>query len=338
VKCSSVQEILNAKSVDDLFTNDLIICRGEYRSYLKKFHPDYHNGEKLYQDATTKIVQLYEKATELISKGDWEEYNVVRFSKPNGKTLVVNYLKEYPFELGIMYLCNNHVVFAVDNKHKKYALNYISNYHDFVKSPELLSRLGYALPKVQQNFQSKEKYIIIIDRLNKCVPLCEVLANFGGTIPAVNEAWITTRLMDLCCYLSCTGKVHNGICMENLFVDIEKHGVMLYGGWWYTRPQGEKLIGICADVYNNMPLSARTSKTATTQTDIECVKALTIQLLGAKSRVYDNSIPKAILEWTKSPSNIDVISQYSDWEKALNKAFKKRKFVKINPDKAKINI
>lgn len=338
MKCSNVQDILNAKSVDDLFTNDVTICRCEYRSYLKLFHPDYHNGEKAYQEATTKIVQMYEKATQLLSEGSWDEYNVVRFLKPNTKTLVVTYIKEYAFELGKMYLCNNHVVFAIDNKNKKYADNYIASYQDFAKFPALTNQVSYALPKIKQHFQSKEQYVIIIERKNKCVPLSEVFANYSGIIPSVNEAWITTRLMNLCCYLSYTGKVHNGICLDNLFVDIEKHGVMLYGGWWYTRPHGEKLIGTCADVYNNMPISVKREKLSTTQTDIECVKALTAKLLGAKSRIYDKNIPAPILKWIKSPSNVDVVGQYAAWEQAMNDTFGKRKFVKIDSDKAKINI
>ena len=92
MKCKTVDDVLKASSVDDVFTNDPAILKAEYREYLKAFHPDFHNGEMTYQEVTSKIVMLYEKATDLIARGKWDETNKVRLLKPNGKTLIVSYL------------------------------------------------------------------------------------------------------------------------------------------------------------------------------------------------------------------------------------------------------
>ena len=127
------------------------------------FHPDFHNGEMTYQEVTSKIVMLYEKATDLISRGTWEESNKIRLNKPNGKTLIVSYLKEYSFELGKMYLCNNHIVYVIPRQHKKYYDNYISSIR-FSCPRDMMQSVDYALPHIVQNFHFLRYGIISIIR------------------------------------------------------------------------------------------------------------------------------------------------------------------------------
>ena len=61
MKCKTVDDVLKAMSVDDVFTNNPSILKAEYREYLKMFHPDFHNGEMTYQEVTSKIVMLMNK-------------------------------------------------------------------------------------------------------------------------------------------------------------------------------------------------------------------------------------------------------------------------------------
>lgn len=337
MKCSTVDDILKASSVDDIFTNDKRVIKTEYREYLKKFHPDFHNGEMTYQEVTSKIVMFYEKAIELIDRGSWEESNKVRLAKPNGRTLIVTYIKAYDFELGRMYLCNNHVVYVIDRKHKKYYDNYISSVR-FTAPKEIMDNIGYALPHIVQNFENDENCVIIIKRESNCVPLIEVWNNFNHRIPAKQCAWIISRLLNLSCFLSFCDLVHNGIDINSCFVDINKHGLMLYGGWWYARPVGEKMIGTSTEVYEVMPLSAKRSKKSKKSVDMECIKMLGIKLMGCVSKISDSLVPDSIMAWMRTGSGECPTTEMARWEMSLSSAYGKPSFTKMNPEMGKINL
>lgn len=337
MKCGKVEQIIACRSVDDLFTNNLQICKSEYREYLKLFHPDFHNGERIYQEATSKIVMMYERAKILIESGKWEESNKIRINKPNGKTLIVSYIKEYSFELGKMFLCNRHVVYLIEKKYKKYYDNYISA-TNFSCSQDIMNMIGYSLPNVVSRFVNDEYCVVIIERKNSCVPLYEVLRNYNGKIPVEHSAWIISRLLGIACFLSYNEIVHNGIDLNSCFLDTEKHGVMLYGGWWYTRPVSEKMIGTSSDVYSVMPLIAKRNKKSKKSTDMECIKMLGIRMLGCASKISDSSVPSQVMSWLRSGSSEFPIEEMKRWESAIVDAFGKRKFIKMNPEMAKINI
>lgn len=337
MKCKTVDDVLKAGSVDDIFTNDAAVCKAEYREYLKEFHPDFHDGEMTYQEVTSKIVMMYERAVDLISKGKWEESNKIRLSKPNGKTLIVTYLKEYDFELGRMYLCNSHVVYVIDRKYKKYYDNYIES-TKFSCPNDMMDSIGYALPHIVQHFDNNDECVIIVKRMAKCVPLVEVWNNFKGKIPAKHAAWMISRLLNLACFLSYNNIVHNGIDINSCFVDIEKHGIMLYGGWWYTRETDAKMIGVSSDVYDVMPPSAKRNKKSKKSTDMECIKMLGIKLMGCTSKISDYAVPSQIMCWLRTGSGEYPPTEMKRWEMALDAAFGKRTFIKMNPEMGKIKL
>lgn len=337
MKCKTVDDVLKAMSVDDVFTNNPSILKAEYREYLKMFHPDFHNGEMTYQEATSKIVMLYEKATDLIARGAWEESNKIRLSKPNGKTLVVSYLKEYSFELGKMYLCNNHIVYVIPRQHKKYYDNYVTSIR-FSCPRDMMQSIDYALPHIVQNFENNDECVIIIKREYGCVPLSEVWSNFNGRIPIKHTAWMISRLLNLACFLSYNNIVHNGIDINSCFVDIARHGIMLYGGWWYTRPVDTKMIGVSSEVYDVMPPSAKRNKKSKKSTDMECVKMLGIKLLGCTSKISDATVPSQIMTWLRTGSGEYPPTEMKRWEMSLEAAFGKRTFTKMNPEMGKIKL
>ena len=290
-----------------------------------------------FQEVTSKIVMMYERAVDLISKGKWEESNKIRLSKPNGKTLVVTYLKEYDFELGKMYLCNSHVVYVIDRKYKKYYDNYIES-TKFSCPNDMMDSIGYALPHIVQHFDNNNECVIIIKRMARCVPLVEVWNNFKGKIPAKHAAWMISRLLNLACFLSYNNIVHNGIDINSCFVDIEKHGIMLYGGWWYTRETDAKMIGVSSDVYDVMPPSAKRNKKSKKSTDMECIKMLGIKLMGCTSKISDYAVPSQIMCWLRTGSGEYPPTEMKRWEMALDAAFGKRTFIKMNPEMGKIKL
>lgn len=64
-------ELLLIEKVGDLFSNDAELCKAEYRSLVKKWHPDINVGDT--SKTMEKINELYRRALQLISEGKWEK-------------------------------------------------------------------------------------------------------------------------------------------------------------------------------------------------------------------------------------------------------------------------
>ncbi len=62
-----------------------------------------------------------------------------------------------------------------------------------------------------------------------------------------HTAWVISRLENLCCLLSYSGIVLNGLTLDNLFVEPATHQIYLYGGWWFAGYQNGTMSGISAD-------------------------------------------------------------------------------------------
>ena len=102
----TVVDILNAKEPGDVYScfTDKNAIKKEYIKLLKEFHPDKHGGLDMYNEATIKITELYEKALVLIEKGLWKKENALMLKGADGKTYSLKYDTFHDFGLGTLYI------------------------------------------------------------------------------------------------------------------------------------------------------------------------------------------------------------------------------------------
>lgn len=321
----NLDEILRATCVGEIFTKEDI--KEQYHEYLKEYHPDLHNGDERYSEATQKIIKFYDKATELLKEGKWEEKDTIYIKMPNGKTIVARYSFKQDFEMGTMYVCRTKVIYVINEENKKFFDNIKIDSFLSGLNPSLKENFNIFIPKILYKFKSENKYVVVFEKNYDLIPLSAFIDFFNGKIPDKQAAWIITKLSNLCCLFKVSKFVHCGIDMNSIFVSPEMHSVVIFGGWWYSKSVGDKLIGTSSFVFNCMPIYSKTKKEAREDIDLQSVKKI-----GKTICEWNTNLPKPFKDWLNSGSSTNGILEYGNWEKTLKDSYGERKFIKVNFD------
>jgi len=335
VNVYNADDILKVKKCGDLFTNNSDTMKKEYRLLVKMWHPDV-NKDVSANLVMRHITELYEQGDTLIKKHEWEISNQVIFLTDDNKNITINFQVEKSFELGKYFVCSDKVVYVIDMNQKSYVDNATNIINSFEFADDKMeSEMQKFLPKITNYHITKDnKYILVeIAKTSDMLPLSEILTHYMGNIPHSHVAWIISRLNNILCYLQWSGMALNGISLDTCFISPMYHTVVVYGGWWYAKPLGEKLSSVSLDVYTAMPFSAKSKKISCMLTDIECVKSLGKLLLGCKSGYgIEKEAPIPFAKYLSKTNSKTNFENYDEWTKVLMDSYGERKFVKMNVD------
>ena len=308
----------------DFFKNDASEIGFTYKKLCKKIHPDACKDPRA-SDAFARLQVFYNEAADAIAKGTWAGLNYVEFKTKTGKTLQIRYSYRREFELGEYLVCDRNIIYIFDFSKKKYYNNYINQIKKLnFADKEMENMFKPLLPNLVSEHDTATQHIIVLSKTADVFPLRCVLDNFyNGKIPDTHLAWMMSRLMNIACYFKYSNIVSNGICVDNLFVSLQYHTILIPGGWWYTTPSGDKMIGTTAGIYNIMPPKVKADKTSSSITDIESIKAFGRQYLA-------DTAPQAFKDFVNSGSGEDSFIEMEKWDKALIDSFGKRRFIKID--------
>lgn len=319
------EEILSIEKCGDLFSNDIDKCKEEYKILSKQWHPDRNIDDT--SDVFIKITKLYKRAVNMIKSGTWEKTNYIEIKTNSSKTLAINYLSSFKFEIGMCYVCKENIIYVFDEDKEKYYFNALKRIESIKYSDKKMEKnFSKLMPKVHSTYKTLEgRCCLVLSKPKDVVLLKDVFEYFEGSIDDKHVAWIISRLINIACFLKTNNIVHNGININNCFVSLENHLVYLFGGWWYATKEDEKMFGTTKEIFNVMPISSKQSKKSNSATDIELIKLLGRYLLGEKN----SKVPKEVTEFLNSGSSENPFKEFKKWDNSLIKAYKKRKFIKI---------
>jgi hypothetical protein len=319
------KEIVALKKCGDLFSNDSIKAKDEYRRLAKLYHPDVSMIDGA-NEAFTRITELYNEAQQLFSTGRWEQSNYILLTDIKGNKHSVSFLKEDGFELGNQYICRDSVWYVFDKQNKRFYDNACTKLRSLkYKNSEMEKEISRFIPKIQNNFQSNdEKYVLQIQKSEDMFSLDDVNKHFSGSIFDRHVAWIISRLSNVCCFIDYCGLSHNGISIKNCFVSPKFHTVILVGGWWYCVNINSKMIGTQKQIYDVMPVKVKTDKIGSIITDLESVKMI------GKELTKTQSISKDFKKWLDGGSSDSAQKEFAKWDAALDKSYGVRKFIKLD--------
>ncbi len=322
----SVEQIVNATSCEDIFVNDKVKTKNLFKELAKVYHPDVSNvvNADVY---FAKISELYNEALEKIEKGIWFEKDVLILESTAGKKVKFKYLGKYTFELGFFYIGRKHIVYILERKNKKFldnALNVLKNLR--YANAEMEKEFKRYFPQIEDTFELQTGEYCLVLKKDETDFLLSDLDNLyksqGSALDDKHCAWVMSRLSNITCFLKYNNLVHNGISLTNCFVSPKFHTILLLGGWWYTVPEGEKMIGTQKSVYDVMPVKEKSEKISTFKTDLECVKQIGRQL--------NKSLPKQFSDWVNKAACDDAYKEFENWNKALNDSYGERKFIVLD--------
>lgn len=329
----TAEQILKAKCPGDIFPNDLSKCKHLFRELTKKFHPDVYKAKNA-EDVFQKINELYDKAQQEIEEDTWTKTNFIRLSTIKGRRLDITYKYRRVFELGEYLVCNSVIVYVLNKGNDKYADNALKMINSLEFRNGKMEELKNFFPKIRSEHTLKDgRRCLVIEKSMDMYPLRAIYDYYNEKIYDKHVAWIINRLSNLACYLQFSNLTHNAINLDNCFISPTKHAVAIYGGWWYSVNEGEKMIGTTTDIFNVMPITSKNSKLSNITTDLEAIKLLGRQLLGEsqpRKLMLDKAIPEPLLQFMTDGSDKSAFDEFSKYNKLLDDAYGKRVFIQMD--------
>lgn len=314
--------VLQSQFCGDLFPRDRVAAREKYHEYAKRIHPDVCHDPSA-EEAMNKLTRLYQEALRCLDDNTWQMRDVDFLTTQNGGSLSVAYLIKTPFEQGVRYVCKTSVLWLFADpacaSRFQQGVSRIS-YRD----SKMSGQFKPFMPQITKTFSLQDgSFAIVVAKTPDQYPLDLVLQNAPEAITDRHLAWVTSRLCNLCCFLSFNQLSHNGLTPPNLFLSAKDHTLSILGGWQYAAAFGKKMKGVPRAVYDIMPLPVKASKTGSPLTDLESVK-----LIG-RTVGKTAALPKPLASFYQSGSSPSAVQEFNKWSRTLDQAYGKRMFVPL---------
>lgn len=197
VDINNPKEILAAVKCGDIYSNDPLKAKQEYRLLVQKYHPD-RNKEDMSEDIFRKIRDLYAQAEIMLASGQWEESNVIEFKSKEGKHKRLKYIKEFLFELGMQYVASSVVVYVLEAEHKRYFNNAIQRISSLIyENKAMEAEFKRYFPELIDKFETVEgKWVLAIKKSKDLVRLQDLFNYYRGRIEQKHVAGHTVVKSD----------------------------------------------------------------------------------------------------------------------------------------------
>lgn len=337
----TTSEILKMEEPGELFSDNIKTIKDEYVELAKIYHPDRNKNSELANDVMAKIGEYYTKCLEMIDSGIYIKPGSIKLKSKDGKLYEVKYRISHSFELGTIYVGNTVVLYLINNEYKNLFENLSGIEKRFTFADEKMkSEFERYLPRVIGKFETLDsRFGIVVKKTPDMLTLKDVLNYYDGKMPVRHVAWIISSLMNLVCYINYTGMSHNSISLDTYFISPKLHSGSLLGGWWYSVPLGDKMLGVTEKTYSIMPPQVKSKKNGDILTDLESIRLIGRELLGDRNgtRLLESSdVPDPMVSWLRSVASGKASEEYSKWSDILYQSFGKRKFVKMEFDEDKL--
>lgn len=331
----TIQEILNASSVQDLFgTDNVRVARTKYRRMMRTVHPDMFvdtHDKKVAQEAFSKLTLFWETLNghgkRKVSDFSNVDYTVVKTKKHEYK---ITPLRENPvfqvslgeydagFKQAEVYIAKNvNDSDLVDNAVaalKKIDSEVPADFRVFF--PTLIEKFNYVdTQKVSHPAYSLEYF-------SDFYTISEILQKYPNGLPPRQVAWIFRRMLVSVGNAHDLGLLHGAAGPDAFFVHPAYHGVVL-NNWEYSQPLGDSLIAIPESLRSWYPDEVFQKKAMDHRLDIAFVAKTGEKLLGT----HDFKPFKAFFkgcQLSSVPSAADLLGEF---DQLMDNLFGPRKYV-----------
>lgn len=316
-----------------LFERDDV--EGQFKRLMKSWHPDVCRHPDA-QAVTSKINQLHALAQSRIDDGSWDGRMVLTLHGTDGKKRRVRYRAHHTFELGDLYYGDKCVAYVVSREHSglyRSGVSTITTLH--FADDKMRDEVGKLLPHTISSFDTREgNHALILEKRERVYTLFDLLGAMGR-VPPEHAAWITSCLLNICCYLEWAGTSHGDISLDTVFVEPSTHSAYLLGGWWYAHPHGQELTHLPVRSVRLAPRRVLTEKRIEDSTlDLTLVKMIGRELLGFPTGQNPPvGTPTAMVDFLRQPPMSSARAEYRFWrETILPASFDTRRYVELDID------
>lgn len=337
IKQLSADQILDFKTPEQLFSKENI--EHEWKILRSLWHPD--KNKQLDAEQVFKYLQeLYNDANKLISNNIWKGAADIEIISSDGTKFIIRYKKMHIFELGMMCISSTKICFIIKPEYEKLFDNGIRTIQNQIKYPaqKFKDEFERYMPKIVKVLKNTNVgHVLVLEKTPDLILLHDLLDYTGRQLPSRHTAWIISSLCNLLCFFELIKIVHLGLSEYTLFISPKHHSICIYGGWWYAKENESKMLAIPSTLATILPSNIFVDKLAKFKYDRQLVKAIGLLSLGDKmmtgsSLLKNPDIPKPMLDFFRSQSNITSFEMYEQWSKVLDASFGKRTFVNLDVD------
>lgn len=189
------------------------------------------------------------------------------------------------------------------------------------------------LPRPAERLECEQGWVFVEHKAADELLLADLLA--AGPIDPRHAAWMATRLVNLACWLQWSGIAHGAISPEALLVSPARHSIALTGPFLCAGRFGTAPAALPERTLDAAPGYAAPGAVLDAQLDPELVRLTLREALGdpAGTRLAaDPSFPKAFANWLLMPAAGGAQGDFPAWERARERSFGKRRFVRWDVD------
>lgn len=295
------QKISDAKHPEDIFgsldgfEDPMKAVLSTYRRFSKLTHPDLNQGNSSAHEAFIKLTRFWEDAKTKIQSGTYGEI------PPEPKVTIRTNLREYEiFEtINQTDFCNIHsakykeggldvpVIFKiakspVDNEfveNETKALRKLAEADGFDKFHPYFPSLADSFI-FEDNHRIRKSINVFAKKPDEFFSFAEVKSAYPNGIDPKDMAWIFRRVLVGLGFAHKNNVIHGAVLPENLFIQPEKHGLII-NEWSYsvTEPKGH-LLAISGDFENWYPQEVLKKEPVTPGLDIYLASKNMVNLLN----------------------------------------------------------
>ena len=315
----------------------------EIRALNMLWHPD----RCKHPDATIvfqRIKYLEKEAESRMANNTWDGPAKLNIKSTDGKSeFNFKYRRVMTIDIGKMYVGTEYLAYVVDPANEDLFRNGIKMIESIKYPAEKFEKqFKRQMPNIVKVINAEIGFVVVMKKTAELVLLKDLLDYLpNNKMDPKHMAWIMSTLCNMACFLQMNNIAHCAITPSNIWISPEHHSGVLLGGWWYARPNGEKLLALPSETISILPSTLFADKKAKTSYDGMLIKAIGLECVGDPSHtgsrlLTDKSIPATVLNWLRSPSANDAVAEYRNWGKARDDGFGARKFVELVVDVNKI--
>lgn len=255
----------------------------------------------------------------------------------DGNYYTMNFRIKHIFELGKIYIGNNLILYLIDGKYEKMAVNAISKLNSIkYTNNDMKKEFDKYLPQLKESFRTMSGELgIVIKKDEDLILLRDLLTYCKGKIPINEISYILNSLYNIVCFINYNGLTHNGITVDSYFVSIKNHYGALLGGWWYAVESGRNLLGVPNEISNTMNYEINQTSKANSIVDLESIKVIGRILLDCNRSIMlsmDKNIHRNLMIWLGENASDNPFDESCKWTNISSK-IQKENFIRFNIDK-----
>lgn len=314
-----------------LFPGDRSAVAARFKELAKIWHPD-RNRTARAAGVFAHVSGLHDRAVRILEGAPAGQERM--FRTRDGRSFRLRWAARHVTDLGEVLVGDRHVVHVVpadlDDLSAR-AASWTPAYAD----PEMRTEMERFLPGVRSVLDTVEGRVFVESKTPDQVLLRNLMKT--GPVDPRHAAWMTTRLVNLACWLQWSGIVHGAIGPDTLLVSPEFHSVSITGPFLCSRPFGEDLDALPERTLRAAPRYAAAGAVADARLDPELVRQTVREVLGdpaGTSLAADPDFPKPFANWLLMPAATGAQDDFLSWEAARDASFGPRRFVKWDFDPA----